>query len=35
MEVAARLWPTGGSIRRLRSIVEVILSKRDELALRH
>jgi hypothetical protein len=34
MEIAARLWP-GGSIRRLRSVIEIILSKRDEQALRH
>jgi ATP-dependent Lon protease len=34
LDVAARLWP-GGSIRRLRSIVEIILIHRDTLALRH
>lgn len=34
LDVAERLWP-GGSIRRLRSIVEIIISKRDELAMRH
>ena len=34
IDVASRLWH-GGSIRRLRSIVEIIISKRDQLALRH
>jgi ATP-dependent Lon protease len=34
IDVASRLW-RGGSIRRLRAIVEIIISKRDELAMRH
>jgi ATP-dependent Lon protease len=34
IDVAERLW-SGGSIRRLRSIVEILLTKRDEIALRH
>ncbi len=34
MEIATRLWP-GGSIRRLRSVLEIIFSRRDERALTH
>jgi ATP-dependent Lon protease len=34
MELAGRLWK-GGSIRRLRNVIEIILSRRDQLAMRH